>query len=74
MARTVAPLDPNPPDLPRDERLEVVYSTVVLLVVAFTFWTFPVRVLPIHIPCSWLAWRAWCCDNLDIALAFIRRF
>lgn len=43
MARTTTPLDEPAPDAPKDHRLEVIYSTVVLLVVAFAFWTFPVR-------------------------------
>lgn len=61
MARTVAPPDPNPPDLPRDHRLEVVYSTVVLLVIAFAFWTFPVvRVVINPLKLFVIGWHEFC--------------
>jgi hypothetical protein len=49
MARTVAPSDSETSSsqdtsTPEDRRLEVIYSSVVLLVVAFAFWTFPVSI------------------------------
>ncbi|KIM32740.1 hypothetical protein M408DRAFT_326485 [Serendipita vermifera MAFF 305830] len=61
MARTVAPLDTPEPDAPKDRRLEVIYSSVVLLVVAFALWTFPVvRVVINPLKLFVIGWHEFC--------------
>ncbi|PVG02018.1 hypothetical protein CPB86DRAFT_780919 [Serendipita vermifera] len=64
MARTVAPPSSESnqtTSTPEDRRLEVIYSSVVLLVVAFAFWTFPVvRVLINPLKLFVIGWHEFC--------------
>ncbi|KAG8835094.1 hypothetical protein FRC17_005215 [Serendipita sp. 399] len=63
MARTVAPSSTTGTDSPpaEDRRLEVIYSSVVLLIVAFAFWTFPViRVVINPLKLFVIGWHEFC--------------
>lgn len=61
MARTVAPPADSTSTGPQDLRLEVIYSSVVLLVVAFAFWTFPVvRIMINPLKLFVIGWHEFC--------------
>ncbi|KAG9056937.1 hypothetical protein FS842_009140 [Serendipita sp. 407] len=63
MGRTVAPPASTETGSapPEDRRLEVIYSSVVLLIVAFAFWTFPIiRVVINPLKLFVIGWHEFC--------------
>ncbi|CAG7847777.1 SubName: Full=Uncharacterized protein {ECO:0000313/EMBL:CCA69551.1} [Serendipita indica DSM 11827] len=61
MPRVVAPASQTETSTPEDRRLEVIYSSVVFLIVAFAFWTFPVvRVVINPLKLFVIGWHEFC--------------